>query len=236
MMTSDEFREFMWRGIQEIGGLEPRREEWDAFAPRLSYFGGDLASTDDVGVLRVHIEELEGGDPKANRLFYLSITPAIFGAAVSSLGACGLVEETPESGWRRVVIEKPFGRDLVTAHALNSSIHRVFHEEQVYRIDHYLGKETVQNLLVLRFANAIFEPIWNRNYVDNVQITVAESVDVGERAGYYDQFGVVRDMIQNHLLQVLALVTMEPPVTLEADSLRNKKGGGTASNSALDSH
>ena len=223
VMTADEFREFMWRGIQEIGGLEPRREDWDAFSPRLNYFGGDLAKPDDVDVLRVHIEELEGGDAKANRLFYLSITPAIFDAAVSSLGACGLVEETPESGWKRVVIEKPFGRDLESAHALNSSIHRVFREDQVYRIDHYLGKETVQNLLVLRFANAIFEPIWNRNYVDNVQITVAESVDVGERAGYYDQFGVVRDMIQNHLLQVLTLVAMEPPVTLEADSLRNKK-------------
>ncbi len=222
-MSSDEFREFMWRGIREIGGLEPRREDWDAFAPRLNYFGGDLAKPDEVAVLRGHLQTLEGGEAAANRLFYLAIAPSLYDAAVSSLGQCGLVEETPGSGWRRVVVEKPFGRDLESANVLNSSMHRVFREDQVYRIDHYLGKETVQNLLVLRFANAIFEPIWNRNYVDNVQITVAESVDVGDRAGYYDQFGVVRDMIQNHLLQVLSLVTMEPPVTLEADSLRNKK-------------
>ena len=222
-MSTEEFREFMWRGMQEIGGLAPNREQWDAFVPRLTYLGGDLSSDTDVGALRAHLEGIEHGTQRPNRLYYLSITPSIFDAAVSSFNASGLVEETPETGWRRVVVEKPFGRDLASANALNATIHRVFREDQVYRIDHYLGKETVQNLLVLRFANAIFEPIWNRNYVDNVQITVAESVDVGERAGYYDQFGVVRDMIQNHLLQVLALVAMEPPVTLEADSLRNKK-------------
>ncbi len=222
-LTDEEFREFMWRGIREIGGLAPQRQEWDAFATRLHYFSGDLSRANEVDVLRGHLEMLETGSPSANRLFYLAIAPFLYDAAVASLGACGLVNETPGGGWRRVVIEKPFGRDLLSADELDSSIHRVFREDQVYRIDHYLGKETVQNLMVLRFANAIFEPIWNRNYVDNVQITVAESVDVGNRAGYYDQFGVVRDMIQNHLLQVLSLVTMEPPVTLEADSLRNKK-------------
>ena len=222
-LTDEEFREFMWRGIREVGGLEPERQDWDAFAPRLHYFGGDLSRPNEVDVLRGHLEMLEDNDPAANRLFYLAIAPFLYDAAVASLGACGLVNETPGGGWRRVVIEKPFGRDLRSADELDASIHRVFREDQVYRIDHYLGKETVQNLMVLRFANAIFEPIWNRNYVDNVQITVAESVDVGDRAGYYDQFGVVRDMIQNHLLQVLALVAMEPPVTLAADSLRNKK-------------
>ena len=125
-MSTDEFRDFMWRGIQEIGGIEPNRDQWEAFAPRLSYFGGDLASTDDVDVLSGHLAELESGDPHANRLFYLSITPAIFDDAVHSLGACGLVDEKPDTGWRRVVVEKPFGRDLETAHALNTTIHKRF--------------------------------------------------------------------------------------------------------------
>lgn len=223
MMSTDEFREFMWRGIQEIGGIEANRDQWDAFAPRLSYFGGDLGSTDDVGVLGRHLDEIEGGDPHANRLFYLSITPAIFEPAVTSLNACGLVEESPGTGWRRVVVEKPFGRDLATANALNRTIHRVFREEQVYRIDHYLGKETVQNLLVFRFANAIFEPLWSRNYIDNIQLTVAESLSIADRAPYYDRAGVLRDMFQSHLLQLLAVVAMEPPATFEADALRNEK-------------
>ena len=137
------------------------------------------------------------------------------------MGATGLAIEG--SGWRRVVIEKPFGRDLASAQALNRTVHNVFREDQVYRIDHYLGKETVQNLMVFRFGNTIFEPVWNRHYVENVQITVAEEVSVGERAGYYDGSGVIRDMVQNHLLQILTMIAMEPPSGVDADSLRNRK-------------
>lgn len=219
---SDEgFREYMQRSVSEVGELALQTEEWATFSERLYYVTGNLGSVGEMERLRTKLEILEGDNRPANRLFYLSIAPTLYDEAVTTLGACGIATE--DSGWRRLVIEKPFGRDLASARELDGIIHKVFIEEQVYRIDHYLGKETVQNLLVFRFANAIFEPIWNRNYVDNIQITVAEKVDVGDRAAYYDQFGVVRDMVQNHLLQVLSLVAMEPPTTLEADSLRDKK-------------
>ena len=157
----------------------------------------------------------------SNRLYYLSVSPAYFEAAVENLSLSGLA--TSNGGWRRVVIEKPFGTDLETAVKLNDTVARVFDENQVYRIDHYLGKEMVQNLLVFRFANAIFEPVWNRNFIDSVQITVSESIPVLERGGYYDQSGVVRDMVQNHLLQLMTLVAMEPPTVADSESLRNKK-------------
>ena len=219
--TDDQFRERMWQGVEEVGELQARRDDWDSFSRRISFHRGDLSDPDDMTNLRRRLEEIEGGARSVNRLFFLSIAPQLYDAAVVNLGASGLASE--ESGWRRVVIEKPFGWDLASAQRLNEVVHGVFDERQVYRIDHYLGKETVQNLLVFRFASAIFEPVWNRNYVDNVQITVSEDVDAGDRAGYYDQSGVVRDMMQNHMLQLLTMVAMGPPNSMDPDALRNKK-------------
>ena len=157
---------------------------------------------------------------RANRLFYLATPPALYPVIVEQLGLCGL---NHSEGWTRIIIEKPFGHDLQSAHQLNERVHATFGEHQVYRIDHYLGKETVQNILTFRLANAIFEPLWNRNYVDHVQITVSETVGVAHRAGYYDRAGVLRDMFQNHLLQLLCLTAMEPPAVFEANALRDEK-------------
>ena len=219
--SDEQFRRLTWEGAQEFGDLAARRDEWELFARRLFYVNGDLNSGEDFTRVGRRLDELEENGRSGNRLFYLSIAPQFYQPAIENLGASGLATE--DGGWRRVVIEKPFGRDLSSAETLNQAVSEVFKEEQVYRIDHYLGKESVQNLLVFRFANAIFEPVWNRNYIDNVQITVSESIPVGGRGAYYDESGVVRDMVQNHLLQLLTLVAMEPPSVADAESLRNKK-------------
>ena len=219
---SDEaFREFICEEGRAIDGLGAQRSEWESFARNLHYVRGDVGSSDQMAGLDQRLTELETGAVPANRLFYLSLAPQLYEPAIRGLGASGIARA--ESGWRRAVVEKPFGRDLSTAQELNRVVKEVFEEEQLFRIDHYLGKETVQNLLVLRFANAIFEPLWHRNHVDNIQITVSEEVAVGDRGGYYDQSGVVRDMLQNHLLQLLTMVAMEPPNSRDSESLRDKK-------------
>jgi glucose-6-phosphate 1-dehydrogenase len=192
---------------------------WNTFKQMLSYALVNLPDPKTYSNLKKHLTDIE--QTSSNRLYYLSIAPDFYGDVIQNLGQMSMARE--EDSWRRIVIEKPFGYNLESAQALNKVVHSVFKESQVYRIDHYLGKETAQNILFMRFANTIFEPIWNRNHISNVQVTVAESVDVGTRAGYYDKSGVMRDMVQNHLLQLLSLIAMEPPASFDAESLRNEK-------------
>ena len=213
------FRELMQDGVKEFARDHYTVGAWNDFAQKLYYVQGDLSTKEDFGMLDARLSALEEGD--SDRLYYFSIAPHFYDSTVRLLGECGMAPE--KGGYRRVIIEKPFGSDLGTARALNEAVHGFFDENQIYRIDHYLGKETSQNILFSRFANTVFEPLWNRNYIDHVQITVAESVDVGHRAGFYDGTGVLHDMFQNHLLQIMALVAMEAPSSFNADAVRNEK-------------
>jgi glucose-6-phosphate 1-dehydrogenase len=217
--SDEQFHERLLEGVKKYGGNSFDKRTWDAFAANVTYFRANLDVPEDYGRLQSYLPKIETGP--ADRLYYLATAPDYYGPACDHLAAAGMTNE--EHGLRRIIIEKPFGRDLASAKELNRRVHTAFAEHQVYRIDHYLGKDTAQNILFLRFANTLFEPVWNRRYVANIQITVAENVDVGSRAGYYDKAGVLRDMFQNHLLQLLALATIEPPASLDADAIRNEK-------------
>ena len=195
-------------------------ESWSAFSKNVYYQSGNIQEQADFVALGEFLKSVEP-ETGCGRVYYLSTMPQLYEVAIEQLGAAGLADDS--IGFRRVIIEKPFGTDLASAHALNHSVHRVFREDQIYRIDHYLGKETVQNIFALRFANSIFEPIWNRNFVDHVQITVAEEVVIGRRGGYYDQSGILRDMFQNHILQLMMITAMEPPARFDAALVRDEK-------------
>ncbi|TWU39663.1 glucose-6-phosphate dehydrogenase [Novipirellula artificiosorum] len=215
-----QWRDSLRTSVEEFANDCFDNETWARFADTLYYLPGDIKNADDFESLAEFLDTIEP-EHHSGRLYYLSTMPQLYEEAIKQLGAAGLNND--ETGFRRVIIEKPFGTDLKSARALNASIHGVFREDQIYRIDHYLGKETVQNIFALRFANLIFEPIWNRRYVDHVQITVAEEVVIGRRAGYYDTAGILRDMFQNHLLQLMMITAMEPPARYDAAMVRDEK-------------
>ena len=224
-MTDESFRASLAeaaKSISEVGPIDPR--QWDEFAANLHYCQGDYDNPDSYVRLAKCLSDLEAThDLGGNRLFYLSTPPEVYPHIVEQLGKADLARPASPDSWVRIIIEKPLGRDLTSAKELNKKVLSVFDEQQVYRIDHYLGKDTVQNLLVLRFGNGIFEPLWNRNYVDHVQITAAETLGVERRGGFYETTGALRDMIQSHVLQLTSLVAVEPPASFDATSVRNEK-------------
>jgi glucose-6-phosphate 1-dehydrogenase len=224
-MTDESFRSTVGEAaktISEVGPIEPAK--WETFASNLYYSPGDYGDAESYKKLAKRLEELDNEkDLCGNRLFYLSTPPEVYQDIVENLGRAGLAKPSKPGAWARIIIEKPFGRDLASARELNKIVLSVFEEKQVYRIDHYLGKDTVQNLLVLRFGNGIFEPLWNRNYVDHVQITASETLGVERRGGFYETAGALRDMIQSHVLQLTSLVSVEPPASFDANSVRNEK-------------
>ncbi len=217
--SDDRWRDSLGETTAKFVGEEFQAKAWNDFASRVYYQTLDIGQATDFAALASRLSQLDGGEDVA-RVYYLSTLPRLYAQAAAQLGSSGLAAGNAP---RRIVIEKPFGVDRDSARRLNEDLHRVFDEKDVYRIDHYLGKETVQNMLVLRFANSIFEPLWNRNYIDHVQITVAEHVRVGSRGAYYDGSGILRDMFQNHLLQLMTITAMEAPPRFEADMVRDEK-------------
>jgi glucose-6-phosphate 1-dehydrogenase len=224
-MTDESFRTTIGEAaktISEVGPIDPAK--WNDFSSNLYYSAGEYGDLNSYAQLAKRLAEIDkekklGG----NRLFYLSTPPEVYPDIVEQLGRAGLAKPSNPNSWVRIIIEKPFGRDLASARELNKIVLDVFEEKQVYRIDHYLGKDTVQNLLVLRFGNGIFEPLWNRNYVDHVQITAAETLGVERRGGFYETAGALRDMIQSHVLQLTSLTAVEPPASFDATAVRNEK-------------
>jgi glucose-6-phosphate 1-dehydrogenase len=217
--SDDDFRGRMKEAVQQFGRDEFRDDVWETLAEGMRYIAADFSDEQGLDRLVDTVNELdEERQTGGNRVYYLAIPPSAFDTVVRAVG-----KRRSADGWARLIVEKPFGHDLASAHELNGVIEEHFSEREIFRIDHYLGKETVQNMLALRFANGIFEPIWNRQFVDHVEITVAESIGIEGRAGYYEQAGAVRDIFQNHLLQLLAITAMEPPIDFTADSVRNEK-------------
>ena len=221
-MNSEQFRDMIGKEIGDFATTKVDPELWQWFASRIYYVSGDFDNPkvyQELSRLLGQVDKEHGTG--GNYFYYLATSPGFFSVVVKQLGAAGLVNE--DKGWRRVIIEKPFGRNYDSARALNKEIRQVLDEKQIYRIDHYLGKETVQNILVFRFSNGIFEPIWNRRYIDHIQITVAETVGVEQRGTYYDKAGTLRDMVPNHIFQLISLTAMEPPVSFDADVVRDEQ-------------
>jgi glucose-6-phosphate 1-dehydrogenase len=222
-MSDEAFRDQITADIKTFATTEVEPGLWDWFRKRIYYVSGDVKNPESYQKLKTAIERADKEhSTHGNYFYYLATAPDFFGEIVRQLGAAGLTKEENGS-WRRVIIEKPFGHDLESARALNIDLKKTLNERQIYRIDHYLGKETVQNILVFRFGNGIFEPIWNRRYIDNVQITAAETVGVEKRGGYYDTSGALRDMVPNHLFQLVSLTAMEPPFSFGADAVRDEQ-------------
>jgi glucose-6-phosphate 1-dehydrogenase len=220
--TDESFREMMGKAIEQYSRRAPKPEVLNALLHRTRYISGSFDNTEDFESLSKVLQEMDHyADEPLNHMFYLATSPTFFSTVVRQLGEVGLDKQ--DNAKVRVVIEKPIGRDLESARALNRDVLEVLHEDQIYRIDHYLGKETVQNILAFRFANSMFEPIWNSNYIDYVQITASEDLGIGTRASYYDTAGALRDLVQNHMLQLLALLCMEPPNALTANKVRDEK-------------
>jgi glucose-6-phosphate 1-dehydrogenase len=218
----DEFRKDMRDGILQFGGVKEGEPKLDDFIAKVSYHALNFDDPQGYGQLKTLLESIdEKQGTKGNRLFYLATAPEYFADIIEQLGAQGMAK--PEKGKVHIIIEKPFGHDLTSARQLNDEVNKVFAEDQIFRIDHYLGKETVQNILVFRFANGIFEPVWNRNFVDHVQITAAEDIGIEGRGPFYEKAGALRDVVQNHVMELLSFVALEPPVSFEADAMRREK-------------
>ena len=222
-MSTDDFRAKLKQDLQQFGDvqIEPDLQAW--FQQRMYYLTGEFGDSGTFQKLKDLLQKLDSElNTHQNYFYYLAIAPDFFGPVVEQLASAGLMAEDNHH-WRRVIVEKPFGRDLESAKALNKQLLKVADESQIYRIDHYLGKETVQNIMAFRFANGIFEPIWNRRYIDHIQISVAETVGVEQRGGYYDHAGALRDMVPNHIMQLISLTAMEPPISFQANAVRDEQ-------------